>query len=83
MFAPVSVSPPKLQPVLSSVDSSPQPEKISLDDLTGILSGILNYYLWVFSFFFNPLQRSCDVQPSFRSSTVDWKRCLIVSLILT
>lgn len=51
MFAPVSVSPPKLQPVLSSVESSPQPEKISLDDLTGILSGTLNYYLWVFSFF--------------------------------
>ncbi|XP_041806538.1 oral-facial-digital syndrome 1 protein homolog isoform X2 [Chelmon rostratus] len=31
-------SPPKLQPVLSSSESSPQPEKISLEDLTGILS---------------------------------------------
>ncbi|XP_022046508.1 centriole and centriolar satellite protein ofd1 isoform X2 [Acanthochromis polyacanthus] len=31
-------SPPKLQPVLSSSESSPQPEKISLEDLTGTLS---------------------------------------------
>nr|XP_046259165.1 oral-facial-digital syndrome 1 protein homolog isoform X2 [Scatophagus argus] len=31
-------SPPKLSPVLSSLESSPQPEKISLEDLTGILS---------------------------------------------
>ncbi|XP_039673299.1 oral-facial-digital syndrome 1 protein homolog isoform X1 [Perca fluviatilis] len=31
-------SPPKLHPVFSSSDSSPQPEKISLEDLTGILS---------------------------------------------
>ncbi|XP_029314868.1 centriole and centriolar satellite protein ofd1 isoform X2 [Cottoperca gobio] len=31
-------SPPKLQPVLSSSDSSPQPDKICLEDLTGILS---------------------------------------------
>ncbi|KAM9347163.1 centriole and centriolar satellite protein ofd1 [Symphorus nematophorus] len=31
-------SPPQLQPVLSSSESSPQPEKISLEDLTGILS---------------------------------------------
>ncbi|XP_070693999.1 centriole and centriolar satellite protein ofd1 [Pempheris klunzingeri] len=31
-------SPPKLQPVISSSESSPQPEKISLEDLTGILS---------------------------------------------
>uniref|UniRef100_A0A3Q3QQX0 Uncharacterized protein n=1 Tax=Monopterus albus TaxID=43700 RepID=A0A3Q3QQX0_MONAL len=33
--------PPKIQHVLSSSESSPQPEKISLDDLTGILSGTL------------------------------------------
>ncbi|XP_019945416.2 centriole and centriolar satellite protein ofd1 isoform X1 [Paralichthys olivaceus] len=31
-------SPPKMQPVLTSSDSSPQPDKISLEDLTGILS---------------------------------------------
>ncbi|XP_049903990.1 centriole and centriolar satellite protein ofd1 isoform X2 [Epinephelus moara] len=31
-------SPPKLHPVYSSSESSPQPEKISLEDLTGILS---------------------------------------------
>ncbi|XP_077946510.1 centriole and centriolar satellite protein ofd1 isoform X2 [Gasterosteus aculeatus] len=31
-------SPPKLQPVFSSSDSSPQPEKISLDDLTAVMS---------------------------------------------
>ncbi|XP_078118121.1 centriole and centriolar satellite protein ofd1 isoform X1 [Sander vitreus] len=31
-------SPPKLHPVFSSSESSPQPEKISLEDLTGILS---------------------------------------------
>ncbi|XP_023150843.2 centriole and centriolar satellite protein ofd1 isoform X2 [Amphiprion ocellaris] len=31
-------SPPKLQPVLSSSESSPQPEKISLEDLTGTSS---------------------------------------------
>ncbi|KAI3356275.1 hypothetical protein L3Q82_017524, partial [Scortum barcoo] len=31
-------SPPKLQMVFSSSESSPQPEKISLEDLTGILS---------------------------------------------
>ncbi|XP_035532156.1 oral-facial-digital syndrome 1 protein homolog isoform X2 [Morone saxatilis] len=31
-------SPLKLQPVLSSLESSPEPEKISLEDLTGILS---------------------------------------------
>ncbi|KAG7227653.1 hypothetical protein INR49_029414 [Caranx melampygus] len=31
-------SPPKVQPVFSSSDSSPQPEKISLEDLTGNLS---------------------------------------------
>ncbi|XP_044073720.1 oral-facial-digital syndrome 1 protein homolog [Siniperca chuatsi] len=31
-------SPPKLQPEFSSLESSPQPEKISLEDLTGILS---------------------------------------------
>ncbi|XP_027146637.1 centriole and centriolar satellite protein ofd1 isoform X2 [Larimichthys crocea] len=30
-------SPPKLQPVISSLESSPEPEKISLEDLTGIL----------------------------------------------
>lgn len=42
MFASVSVSPPELQPVFSSLESSPQPEKISLEDLTGILSGTLN-----------------------------------------
>lgn len=36
---PVSVSPPKLQPVISSLESSPEPEKISLEDLTGILPG--------------------------------------------
>lgn len=51
MFASVSVSPPKLQPVeFSSLESSPQPEKISLEDLTGILSGTLKY-LFVFLFF--------------------------------
>ena len=32
-------SPPKMQPVLTSSDSSPQPDRISLDDLTGSLSG--------------------------------------------
>ncbi|XP_030613554.1 centriole and centriolar satellite protein ofd1 isoform X2 [Archocentrus centrarchus] len=31
-------SPPKLQHVFSSSESSPQPEKISLEDLTGLLS---------------------------------------------
>ncbi|XP_074515244.1 centriole and centriolar satellite protein ofd1 isoform X1 [Sebastes fasciatus] len=31
-------SPPKLHPVFSSLESSPQPEKISLEDLTGIMS---------------------------------------------
>ncbi|XP_036965256.1 oral-facial-digital syndrome 1 protein homolog isoform X1 [Acanthopagrus latus] len=31
-------SPPQLQPVVSSLESSPQPEKISLEDLTGMLS---------------------------------------------
>ncbi|XP_054471209.1 centriole and centriolar satellite protein ofd1 [Anoplopoma fimbria] len=31
-------SPPKLHPEFSSSESSPQPEKISLEDLTGILS---------------------------------------------
>ncbi|XP_062420914.1 centriole and centriolar satellite protein ofd1 isoform X3 [Pungitius pungitius] len=31
-------SPPKFQPVFSSSDSSPQPEKISLDDLTEVTS---------------------------------------------
>ncbi|KAK5861078.1 hypothetical protein PBY51_022498 [Eleginops maclovinus] len=31
-------SPPNLQPVFSSSESSPQPEKLSLEDLTGILS---------------------------------------------
>ncbi|CAN9497697.1 unnamed protein product [Ophioblennius macclurei] len=31
-------SPPKLQSVFSSSESSPQPEKISLEDLTGLLS---------------------------------------------
>ncbi|XP_071331455.1 centriole and centriolar satellite protein ofd1 isoform X2 [Trachinotus anak] len=31
-------SPPKMQPVFSSSESSPQPEKISLEDLTGNLS---------------------------------------------
>ncbi|XP_040913221.1 oral-facial-digital syndrome 1 protein homolog isoform X2 [Toxotes jaculatrix] len=30
-------SPPQMQPVFSSTESSPQPEKISLEDLTGIL----------------------------------------------
>lgn len=43
MFAPLPVSPPKLQPVFSSSESSsPQPEKISLEDLIGVLSGTLN-----------------------------------------
>uniref|UniRef100_A0AAX7UJG3 LisH domain-containing protein n=1 Tax=Astatotilapia calliptera TaxID=8154 RepID=A0AAX7UJG3_ASTCA len=37
--ATVSFSPPKLQQVFSSSESSPQPEKISLEDLTGGLSG--------------------------------------------
>ncbi|XP_032385454.1 centriole and centriolar satellite protein ofd1 isoform X3 [Etheostoma spectabile] len=31
-------SPPKLHPVFPSSESSPQPEKISLEDLTGVLS---------------------------------------------
>ncbi|XP_033984510.1 oral-facial-digital syndrome 1 protein homolog isoform X2 [Trematomus bernacchii] len=31
-------SPPNLQPVFSSSESSPQPERLSLEDLTGILS---------------------------------------------
>ncbi|XP_034430469.1 oral-facial-digital syndrome 1 protein homolog isoform X2 [Hippoglossus hippoglossus] len=31
-------SPPQMQPVLTSSDSSPQPDRISLEDLTGILS---------------------------------------------
>ncbi|KAK9537702.1 hypothetical protein VZT92_005292 [Zoarces viviparus] len=31
-------SPPKLHPVFSSSESSPQPEKIGLEDLTGVLS---------------------------------------------
>lgn len=31
-------SPPKMQPVFTSSESSPQPDKISLEDLTGILS---------------------------------------------
>ncbi|XP_053295688.1 centriole and centriolar satellite protein ofd1 [Pleuronectes platessa] len=31
-------SPPQMQPVLTSSDSSPQPDRISLGDLTGILS---------------------------------------------
>ncbi|XP_040003972.1 oral-facial-digital syndrome 1 protein homolog isoform X2 [Xiphias gladius] len=31
-------SPPDMQPVFSSSESSPQPEKINLEDLTGILS---------------------------------------------
>lgn len=42
MFASGSFSPPKLQTGFSSLDSSPQPEKISLEDLTGLLSGSLN-----------------------------------------
>ncbi|CAJ1079492.1 oral-facial-digital syndrome 1 protein [Xyrichtys novacula] len=31
-------SPPELQPIVSSLESSPQPEKISLEDLTGDLT---------------------------------------------
>nr|XP_043908213.1 oral-facial-digital syndrome 1 protein homolog isoform X1 [Solea senegalensis]XP_043908225.1 oral-facial-digital syndrome 1 protein homolog isoform X1 [Solea senegalensis] len=31
-------SPPKMQPVLTSCESSPEPDKISLEDLTGVLS---------------------------------------------
>lgn len=47
MFAPLSVSPPKLQTVFSSSESSPQPEKISLEDLTGILSGKLVLFVFL------------------------------------
>lgn len=36
-------SPTKVHAVFSSSDSSPQPEKINLEDLTGELQGILNY----------------------------------------
>ncbi|XP_058469178.1 centriole and centriolar satellite protein ofd1 isoform X2 [Solea solea] len=31
-------SPPKIQPVLTSCESSPEPDRISLEDLTGVLS---------------------------------------------
>ena len=44
MFVPAFLSPPKLQSVFSSSESSPQPEKINLEDLTGIVPGTLNQF---------------------------------------